>query len=168
MGKENKNNDITVREYKGGDPSLVCHLHMKVYKQLYDFNDIFEYYVMKYMADFIFEPAGGNLWVAEVDGNVVGSVAIVKAPQEGPRSAQLRWFVLDPEYQGLGLGKRLMQTAMDFCKQQGYDHVFLWTIDFLDTALHIYKRHGFELTGSAENDDWADRPITEQRYDAHL
>ena len=108
---------IAIRPAQPGDASYVSCLHMRLYEKQYGFRGIFEYYVMQGMADFLRDPAGGRLWVA-LDGDaIVGAIAIVRADHE---TAQLRWFVIHEEYQGRGLGRRLMDMAMAFVAESGY------------------------------------------------
>ncbi len=127
---------------------------------------MFEYYVVKGLAEFMINTEGGGLWVAEVNGEVVGSIAITKS---NDTLAQLRWFVLDERYQGMGIGKRLMETAINFCKEQNYKSVFLWTVSILETARYLYQKYHFTLTEEKINDDqWAGRTIVEERWDLDL
>src|SRR5437763_61699 len=77
-------------------------------------------------------PDRGRLWLAERDGQVVGSVAIVPAT---PEAAQLRWFLVEPSARGVGLGRRLLGEAVAFCQERGYDRVFLWTVSALTAGL---------------------------------
>lgn len=154
-----------IRPAKPGDASCVSYLHIKLYQSLYGFKPIFECYVMRGLADFLREPEGGRLWVAEAGGMVIGSVAVVKA---GAGTAQLRWFIVEQGWQGLGLGGRLMQTAIEFCHGQGYQSVFLWTVDILEAARHIYQSHGFALKEQKANDDWASQPVREERWELRL
>ncbi|MDO9509624.1 MAG: GNAT family N-acetyltransferase [Thermovirgaceae bacterium] len=65
--------------------------------------------------------------------------------------AQLRWFLIEPEFRGFGLGRRLMTTAMDYFREKGFKRVFLWTFDERDATRHLYREYGFlptEKTGT--------------------
>jgi GNAT superfamily N-acetyltransferase len=92
-------------------------------------------------------------------------IAIAKAEED---TAQLRWFLIEPEMRGKGLGHRLMKTAVDFCKEKGYRHVFLWTVDILEAARHLYQVYGVTLTETVENDVWTDDMIKEERWDLYI
>lgn len=116
----------------------------------------------KGLTEFIIDNEGGNLWIAEVDGEIAGSIAVTKS-SDGV--AQLRWFILDNQYQGLGIGKKLMETALNFCKEQGYQQVFLWTVNILGAARHLYRKYGFERTEEKSNDEWTENTIIEERWD---
>ena len=77
--------------------------------------------------------------MAEKDGKVLGSVAIVRFNDE---VAQLRWLILAPEARGLGLGRDLVNLAVDFARGSGYRSVFLWTLEFLTAAKALYESDG--------------------------
>jgi len=156
------NDDIIIRTYGPGDPSRVCYLHMALYAKQYRFKGIFEHYVMKAMAEFIKDPTGGQLWVAEQSGSIVGSIAIVR---DGDGAAQLRWFAVDDAAQGQGVGTKLIDTAMRFCSDCGYNKVYLWTIDMLHAARHLYKKYGFVPTESKENTEWTGSLLVEEKWE---
>jgi N-acetylglutamate synthase-like GNAT family acetyltransferase len=82
-----------------------------------------------------FDPQWDGFWITESDGDVVGAIVIVK---RGRGLAQLRWFILHPNYRGLGLGRELMTRAVGFCKGKQYKKVFVWTFDELHAAIHLY------------------------------
>ena len=150
-----------IRTYGPGDASYVSYLHMKYYREHHCFKPIFEYYVMKGLSEFLNDPKGSDLWLAETNGLVVGSIAIVKTPH----AAQLRWFLVDAEHQGKGLGRNLMNTAMYFCEEQKYGRVFLWTVNTLKVARRLYKEFGFVLAEEKPNDEWTDDTIIEERWE---
>jgi peptidyl-dipeptidase Dcp len=78
--------------------------------------------------------------------------------------AQLRYFYLEPEYRGMGLGKRLMKLFMEFLVSRNYRTSYLWTTNELGAAASLYMRHGFELTMEKESTAFG-KPLVEQRYD---
>lgn len=157
--------EVTIRSFQSGDLGYVAHLHGKIYDKTYKFGQMFEYYVMQGLTEFMVNNAGGSLWVAEVNGEIIGSIAIT---QSSDAVAQLRWFVLDENYQGMGIGKELMETAIDFCKKQNYQHVFLWTVSILETARYLYQKYNFTLTEEKQNGEWTQSKLTEERWDLDL
>ena len=157
--------NVSIRSFRAGDVGYVAHLHGILYDKTYKFGPMFEYYVMKGLAEFMINNDGGELWVVEVNGKIVGSIAITKS---NDTVAQLRWFVLDENYQGLGIGKKLMETAINFCHNQGYQHVFLWTVSILETARYLYKKYNFTLTEEKSNDEWTGTKLIEERWDLDL
>lgn len=156
---------IIIRPYGPGDAGYIAHLHGTLYGNTHQFSHDFEFYVVKGLAEFMADPSGGQLWIAEVNGVVAGSIAIAKA---GDHTAQLRWFIMDEEFQGLGIGKILMETAIDFCREQGYQHVFLWTVNILEAARYLYSKYGFKLIEQKMNTDWTADELTEERWDLEL
>jgi GNAT superfamily N-acetyltransferase len=76
-------------------------------------------------------------------------------------------YIID-RHRGKGLGHRLMKTVMDFCTGKGYRHIFLWTVDTLEAARHLYEVYGFTLTETKENSTWTDDIIKEERWDLSL
>lgn len=157
--------EVSIRPFGPGDIGYVGHLHGKLYDKTYGFGRMFEYYVMKGLTDFMIQNDGGELWIAEVEGKVVGSIAITKSDDT---EAQLRWFVLDEEFHEKGIGKKLMETALSFCKEQGYQHVFLWTVNILETARHLYRKYNFTLTEEKPNEEWTGTKLMEERWDLDL
>lgn len=123
---------------------LITHKHGAVYAQEYGWDDCFEALVSQIVADFInnYNPKRERCWIAEMNGEVVGSVFIV---EENEEVAKLRLLLVDPKARGLGLGTRLVEECMRFSKRAGYKKIVLWTNSVLKEARHIYKKTGFEL-----------------------
>ncbi|MCM3718804.1 bifunctional helix-turn-helix transcriptional regulator/GNAT family N-acetyltransferase [Fictibacillus phosphorivorans] len=157
--------ELIIRPFRPGDAGYIAYLHGTLYDQSYKFGRIFEYYVMKGLAEFMKDPDGGELWVAEVNGEIAGSVAITKSTNA---VAQLRWFILNEKYQGMGIGKKLLKTALDFCKEKKYKHVFLWTVSTLDAARYLYQTFNFKRTEEKPNEEWTGKPLVEERWDLNL
>lgn len=155
---------IEIRPYKAGEVGYISCMHMELYQSLYSFKPIFEKYLLMGLAEFIKDPDGSQLWVATDNDKIIGSIAICKA---GEATAQLRWFLIDSQYHGRGLGHELMTTALNFCKDQGYAHIFLWTADLLKAARHLYAKYGFMHEENHPNYEWTDALITEERWDLY-
>jgi len=162
---QSPNPEISIRTFKPGDVGYFAYIHGKIYSTTYQFGSVFEYYVMKGLSEFLLNPNGGELWVAEVNGEIIGSIAITKANES---VAQLRWFVLDERYQGLGIGKKLIETALNFCKDNQFEHVFLWTVSTLETARYLYNKYNFTLTEEKANFEWTGSELIEERWDLVL
>ncbi|MDT8902479.1 GNAT family N-acetyltransferase [Anaeroselena agilis] len=155
---------VVIRTYRAGDAGYIAYRHGILYEQEYGLDKVFESYVIAGMAKFFAGGSDGEIWVAEAAGQVVGAIAIVAA---GPGTGQLRWFLVEPAFRGSGLGRRLMNVAIDYCRQRAFAHVFLWTFRGLDAACHLYESFGFRLTEETENTTWRDK-LTEQRWDLTL
>ncbi|MDI2588613.1 helix-turn-helix domain-containing GNAT family N-acetyltransferase [Psychrobacillus sp. NEAU-3TGS] len=156
---------VIIRPFQLGDVGYVAQLHGEFYGNHHGFFQIFEYYVMKGLTEFVYDSSGGELWIAEVNGERAGSIAIV---QDDANAAQIRWFILDNHYQGLGIGTKLFETAFNFCKEQNYKHIYLWTISMLNAARHLYAKYGFTLKEEKENSVWCGERLIEERWDIEL
>lgn len=157
--------EVLIRQSKPGDAGYVAYMHGKYYCDHHGFYRSSEYYFIKYLADFVFDPTGGGLWIAEIDGKTVGSAAIVRVDS---KTAQFRWFLVDKNYQGMGIGSRLIKTALDFCRENDYKNVFLWTFKGLDMARTLYDKAGFALTEEKVNREWSAVEIVEQKMELRL
>lgn len=156
---------IWVRPYKAGELGWISWRHCVLYRDEYGFDDTFEYYLLAGMVQYLHDLKGhGQVWVADRDGTVVGSIAVVDVSQE---LGQLRWFLIEPDYRGLGLGKRLMEAALDYCREKGFKSAFLWTVSELHAARHLYEVYGFSLTETKSHFLWG-KDIVEERWDLDL
>ena len=98
------NDKITIRTYRPGDPSLVCYFQYKLYEEQFHFNGYYEKEMLGGMAELYNDLNGSQMWIAELDGKIVGDIAVVK---KGADSAKLRWFGVDLKVQGQGLGNQI-------------------------------------------------------------
>jgi GNAT superfamily N-acetyltransferase len=155
--------EITIAGYVPGAIGRVTELHASYYGKSWGFGLYFEAKVAAELSGFLrrFEPGRDGFWTAARDGRVEGAIAIdgAKAKAEG---AHLRWFILSDALRGQGVGKRLLQEAVGFCRQRGYSSVYLWTFEGLDAARHLYEASGFRLTEQLEGQQWGKR-VLEQR-----
>lgn len=158
------NTTITIRESKPGDCGYIAYRHGVLYAQEHGFDQIFEKYVLQSLVAYLENPANGKIFIAEYCGTIVGFIGIVQISET---SAQLRWFLIEPEFRGAGVGRKLMAAAMEYCREQKYHHVFLWTFKGLDAACHLYEQYGFTVTEEKENNTWK-KQLLEQRWDVTL
>ena len=153
-------------DLRPGDLGAIIRLHGEVYAQEYGFDHTFEAYVAAGIADFA--RAGGTpegrVWVAEKGGSLIGSIAVVRRSEA---EAQLRWFLIHPSCRGLGLGRILLREALQFAKEGKYRNIFLWTIQDLTVAAHLYRSSGFKKTGEKTHPLWS-KVIHEERYELLL
>jgi peptidyl-dipeptidase Dcp len=155
-------NDITIRTtLKPGDIGYVTYLHGTLYQKEYNYGISFEAYVAKGLHEFYeqYDPKKNRVWVCEHLGKIVGFLLLMNRGD----TAQLRYFILLPEYRGIGLGNKLMTLYMSFLKQCGYKSSYLWTTHELYTAAHLYKKFGFSLTEEIDSEAFG-KPLKENRY----
>ena len=145
-----------------GDLGYITHLHGYIYSKEYGFDLSFEKYVFEPLCDFALGVKNyrERIWIIERGPDIVGCVAIV---EDEKGKAQLRWLILKPEDRGKGIGRILVEWAVDFCRDRGYDEVFLWTVSELDAARHLYESVGFHLEESYEHKIWG-IDLVEEKY----
>jgi GNAT superfamily N-acetyltransferase len=151
---------------KPGDIGYVIYLHGILYAEEYGLDRTFEGDVAARMGEFAraFDDRRDFFAVAENEGRIVGSVAINGHEDQ---TAQLRWFLLHPSARGAGVGKKLLNEALNFCRERGFRSVNLWTISELKTAAHLYRSAGFQLIEENTIEIWGG-VRTEQRYELTL
>jgi N-acetylglutamate synthase-like GNAT family acetyltransferase len=159
---------VTVRhDLRPGDMGRVIALHGVLYAEEYGFEHGFEAYVAETVAEFgrLARPGLDRLWLAEREGRLVGCIAILGREDA---SAQLRWFLVHPEARGSGLGRRLIDEALAFCRAADYRAVYLWTVNILDAAARLYVAAGFRKTQTKPPETLWGVNLAEERYDLDL
>jgi DNA-binding MarR family transcriptional regulator/N-acetylglutamate synthase-like GNAT family acetyltransferase len=136
-----------LREPAAGDIGWVVQQHGEIYWREYGWNVGFEALVADIAAQFIrkFQPAWEKCWIAELAGERVGAVFVVR---KSATTAQLRMLILAPKARGLGLGARLTDECIAFARGKGYRKLVLWTHSCLTAARGIYAARGFKLVKS--------------------
>jgi GNAT superfamily N-acetyltransferase len=148
-----------------GDLGYVTHMHGRLYHNEYDYGVQFESYVAKGLWEFYekYTPERNRVWVCEHNDRMIGFLLLM----DRGIAAQLRYFLIEPEYRGVGLGSKLLNLYMDFLRECSYRESYLWTTHELDRAAFLYKRLGFKLTEEKESTAFG-KPLREQRYDLIL
>jgi peptidyl-dipeptidase Dcp len=159
-------NDIAIRtELKPGDIGYVTYMHGALYSREYNYGIQFESYVAKGLCEFYekYNPERNRIWACEHEDRMIGFLLLM----DRGNAAQLRYFLIEPDYRGIGLGAKLLILYMDFLHQCSYKASYLWTTHELETAAFLYKRLGFQLTEEEESIAFG-KPLREQRYDLML
>lgn len=152
--------DIVLRQPRPGDLGWVVTRNAELYAREYGWTENFEGICAQIVADFAdkFDPARERCWIAEMDGQKVGSVFLVK---ENDAIARLRLLLVDPAARGRGLGTRLTDECVRFARDAGYQGITLWTHEVLTAARHIYERAGFRLTSSEKRKSFGQDVVAE-------
>ncbi|HZR61764.1 MAG TPA: bifunctional helix-turn-helix transcriptional regulator/GNAT family N-acetyltransferase [Xanthobacteraceae bacterium] len=160
------NNGYTLRAPIPGDFGWIVRRHAEIYAQEYGWGEPFEGLCAQIVADFAnnYDKKRERCWIAEMDGEPVGCVFLVK---DSDKVARVRLLLVDPKARGLGLGARLVEECVRFARHAGYTKITLWTHSVLAAARHVYQKAGFRLTGTEQHNSWG-RPVTSEFYDLEL
>jgi DNA-binding MarR family transcriptional regulator/GNAT superfamily N-acetyltransferase len=135
-----------LRPHRVGDMGWIVYREGLGYAEQFGWDETFEALAAKIVSEFIanYQPARERCWIAEVDGQNVGHIFLVKHPTQ-PDTAKLRLLFVEPSARGMGLGDALVKECVRFARSAGYRKVILWTQSILTAAHRIYERAGFLL-----------------------
>lgn len=149
-----------------GDLSFIAHRQAIIYNEENDYGISFEAYVLKGLGEFYknYDREKDCIWVCENEDKIIGFLLLMHRDKT---TAQLRYFYLEPEFRGIGLGNKLMELFMDFLKEKGYKSAYLWTTNEQISAAKLYEKFGFKLTEEKESNAFG-KELIEQRFDLLL
>jgi GNAT superfamily N-acetyltransferase len=135
------------RGYEPGLIGRVGELHGRYYAEAWGSGAPFELLITREFCDFIehYDPENDLVLSAHIGRVLAGSISML-GQHPGPDGVQLRFFLVDPAYHGLGAGKALLSAALDWCRSRGFHKVFLWTVDGLPQSKGLYEKAGFRVT----------------------
>ncbi|TDW23641.1 GNAT family N-acetyltransferase [Kribbella kalugense] len=150
-----------------GDLGWVVQSHAETYSAEYGWAPQYEVLIAQIVAAYATDHDDEReaAWIAEVDGERVGSIFCVRGPDE--TTAQLRLLLVTPAARGLKLGAELVDTCLAFARSAGYKRMVLWTNAPLVAARHVYLARGFRLTNSEPHEMWGDA-LVGQTYELDL
>jgi DNA-binding MarR family transcriptional regulator/GNAT superfamily N-acetyltransferase len=146
MKTDRSRTPYVLRPHRVGDMGWIVYREGVGYAEQYGWDATFEALVAEIVSHFInhFDPARERCWIAEVDGQHVGHVFLVKHPSQ-PQTAKLRLLFVEPSARGTGLGHALVNECVRFARTAGYRKIVLWTQSMLTAAHRIYQGAGFRL-----------------------
>jgi DNA-binding MarR family transcriptional regulator/ribosomal protein S18 acetylase RimI-like enzyme len=155
-----------LRPPRHGDFGWIVRRHAELYAQEYGWVAPFEGVCAQIVADFVnkFDDKRERCWIAEMDGENVGSIMLAK---DSETVARIRLLLVDPKARGLGLGRHLTDECIRFARAAGYRKMTLWTHSVLTAARHIYQQAGFKLMRSEQRESWG-RAVVSEHWDFEL
>jgi ribosomal protein S18 acetylase RimI-like enzyme len=155
-----KKKAVRLRAPRPGDMGRVVQLHGELYAREFGYDARFEALVAGIVASFVddFDSKRERCWIAEMEGEVVGSVFLVR---KSASVAKLRLLIIDPKARGLGLGKRLTRACIAFARRKRYRKIVLWTQSHLKAARAIYEKANFKLKSEQKHFSFGKRLVAE-------
>ncbi|MGZ3351937.1 MAG: bifunctional helix-turn-helix transcriptional regulator/GNAT family N-acetyltransferase [Xanthobacteraceae bacterium] len=149
-----------LRPPRAGDMGWIVSRHGALYAEEYGWDARLEALTAEIVAAFVrhHDPRRERCWIAERDGENVGSVFLVR---ETDAVARLRLLLVEPSARGLGIGARLVEEALRFAREARYRMITLWTHSVLAAARHVYERAGFRLVATKEHDEFGTAVVGE-------
>ena len=157
-----KESPLSLVGYSPGLIGSITQAHAVYYHENWGFDLSFESQVARELAGFLtrLDP-GRDLFLAALMGEAfAGSVAVDGGEAD---AARLRWFIVEPAFQGRGIGWTLLKRAKEFAQKAGHGELYLWTFAGLEAARHLYERAGFVLAEEHRLEKWGNT-IVEQKY----
>jgi len=152
-------------EYLPGSIGRISEIHGTYYHEHWGFGLYFEAKVATELSEFLtrYDKNRDGIWIAALHKRIEGSVIIDGIDAEN-KGAHLRWFILSDALRGQGVGRELINRAIDFCRQKRYEKVYLWTFEGLDGARHLYESVGFKLARQQSGIQWGTE-VVEQYFE---
>jgi DNA-binding MarR family transcriptional regulator/GNAT superfamily N-acetyltransferase len=167
LGAAPHRGSYTLRPHRPGDMGWIIQRHGALYAQEYGWDESFEALVAEIAAAFIKrrDPRRERCWIAELDGERVGSVFVVR---KSKTVAKLRLLLVEPRARGYGIGRRLVDECVRFARAAGYRTLTLWTQSELTAARRLYQQAGFERVEIRHHDSFGKKGLVAETWNLHL
>jgi GNAT superfamily N-acetyltransferase len=151
---------ITLRPPAPGDLGWIVQRHGALYAAEQGWDHRFEGVVAGVVSDYVktHDPAREACWIAEHEGQKVGSILLAR---ESDTVGRLRLLLVEPSARGLGVGQALIAACLGFARQAGYAEIVLWTQANLLAARKLYAAAGFVLEESWPYDGFGEDLVSE-------
>jgi DNA-binding MarR family transcriptional regulator/GNAT superfamily N-acetyltransferase len=151
---------ITLREPRAGDLGWIVQRHGELYWNEWRYDQRFEALVATIVGDYVAKriPEREACWIAELNGERVGSVFLVRKTDE---VAKLRLLLVEPSARGHGIGGKLVRLCTEFARSAGYKEITLWTQSELVAARKLYVAEGYSLVDTTPHEDFGKPCVSE-------
>lgn len=153
---------FTLRPHQPGDMGWIIRRQTQLYAHEFGWDGTFEAMLAEIAGKFIakFDPKSDNCWIAERNGEMVGSVFLVRSNKMANNTiGQLRLLYVENSARGLGIGQRLVEVCVEDARAKGYKKLMLWTNDILVSARKIYIAAGFRLIKEEKHDSFGKKLV---------
>jgi len=167
LGGIQPSSEFRLRTHLPGDMGWVVYRHGLLYSREWGYDERFEALVADIVARFIqkFNPERERCWIAERDGEILGSIFLVR---KSDTVAKLRLLLVEPAARGLGIGKRLVNECINFARSAGYRKIVLWTQSDLMAARHLYEQAGFRIVSRKKHSSWGCENLVAESWELKL
>lgn len=162
LGDEATKSPVVLRAHRIGELGWLVHRQGLLYNQQYGWNGEFEALIARIYNEYATAPDAPprNLWIAEHNGEVVGSIFCM--PSDGlPGSAQLRMLYVEPTARGQGIGRLLVDQCVAFARGAGYARMRLWTHSIQQAARKLYAAAGFVIVETSPHHSFGQDLVSE-------
>lgn len=142
-----RHGDLTLRfGYEPGAIGRIGELHGRYYAEVWKSGAPFEILMLRELCEFVehYDDRRDLLVTAHRAGELIGSLAVIGGAVR-PEQAQWRFVIVAPQHQGIGAGRAMVQHALNWCRERGFIHLFLWTVEGLPASRTLYESVGFRV-----------------------
>ena len=150
----NKVEQIELRlGYEPGVIGRIGELHGRFYASAWNASWPFEILLLRELCEMMerYDAARDLLVTAWINDTLIGSTA-VRGGVGAAEWAQLRFVIVDTQWQGRGAGKAMLNAALKWSREQNFRKIFLWTVEGLPASRWMYEAAGFRVVERLNDD----------------